>query len=65
MTHIVLRKANKYIDVFFGQQGWNERQWSRFVTTNKDGMFALKHIKGAHVDNQTYSYVKQKAQELA
>lgn len=64
MTHIVLRKANKYLDVFFGQEGWNETQWSRFITTQRDGIVALKRIKGAHVDNKTYNYVKQKAQEL-
>ena len=64
MNHIVLRKANKYIDVFFGTEGWKENQWTRFVTAQHDGIFTLKRIKGAHVDNKTYSIVKQKAQEL-
>ena len=64
MTNIVLRKANKYIDVFFGQDGWRENQWTRFVTAQHDGIFALKRIKGAHVDNNTYAHVKQLAQDL-
>lgn len=64
MTNIVLRKANKFIDVFFGQSGWNETQWTRFATTSKDGIFALKRVKGAHVDNKTYAYVKQQAEVL-
>ena len=64
MTNIVLRKANKYIDVFFGQDGWRENQWTRFVTAQHDGIFALKRIKGAHVDNNTYAYVKKLAQDL-
>jgi hypothetical protein len=64
MTNIVLRKANKYIDVFFGQYGWQENQWTRFVTAQQDGIFALKRVKGAHVDNKTYAQVKQMAQDL-
>ena len=64
MTNIVLRKANKFVDVFFGNQGWHEREWSRFVTSTTDNIVALKRIKGAHVDSATYAYVKRMVQDL-
>lgn len=52
---VIIRKANHVIDVFFGEEGFNQKEWTRFLLV---GNF-LKFIKGAKLSHQDFNVVKK------
>ena len=61
MEHVVLRNAGKFVDVFHGQEGWEESNWTRFLPVKgNDGSTFLKFIKGASVEATTFNWLKDK-----
>lgn len=61
MQHVVIRNAGKFVDVFHGQQGWEESNWTRFLPVKShEGHTFLKFIKGASVEPLTFAYLKEK-----
>ena len=61
MQHVVIRNAGKFVDVFHGQNGWEESGWTRFLPVKgNDGSTFLKFIKGASVEATTFNWLKDK-----
>ena len=54
-NRIVIRKQNHVIDVFHGEEGFKEHNWTRFLLKNK----FLKYIKGAQMSPQDFNQVKK------
>ena len=54
-NHIIVRKQNHIIDVFHGEEGFEEHNWTRFLLKNK----FLKYIKGAQMSPQDFNQVKK------
>lgn len=52
---IIIRKNNRILDVFHGEEGFAEQQWSRFLLVNK----TLKFIKGAQMSVADLQTLKQ------
>ncbi len=52
---IVIKKANHIIDVFHGEEGFEEQNWTRFLLKNK----FLKYIKGAQLSAQDFFLIKK------
>jgi hypothetical protein len=51
---IVIRQAGKIVDVFFGEEGWEEKDWARFlIMPNK----YLKFLRGASLTPEDYTAV--------
>lgn len=55
---LVIKKANKVIDVFSGEQGFAEQEWTRFLLVGK----YLKFIKGAQLSPHDFNEVKAQLQ---
>lgn len=55
---LVIRKANRIIDVFSGEQGFVEQDWTRFLLVGK----FLKFIKGAQLSPTDFNLVKKELQ---
>ena len=52
---IVIRKLNKIIDVFSGEEGWESDHWTRFVLIGN----YLKFIKGVQLSPHDFNHVKK------
>lgn len=48
---IVIRKAGKIVDVFFGEEGWEKDEWARFIMM--PGKF-LKFLRGTTLSDSDY-----------
>lgn len=53
---IVIRKANKIIDVFHGEQGWEKHEHTRLMLTSNN---FLKFVSGAKLSSQDFYEVKK------
>lgn len=53
---IVVKKANHVIDVFHGERGFEQQQWTRFLLVRG----FLKFIKGAQLSAHDLRSVKAK-----
>ena len=54
-NRIVIRKQNRIIDVFHGEEGFEEHNWTRFLLKNR----FLKYIKGVQMSPQDFNQVKK------
>lgn len=64
MQHVAIRYAGKFVDVFHGQSGWEQSDWTRFLPVKgNDGSTFLKFIKGASVEAVTFNWLKDKFNE--
>lgn len=51
---IVIKKANRIIDVFFGEEDFAQQDWVRFLQVGKH----LKFISGTHMSPADFNVVK-------
>ena len=57
---IQIKRANKVVDVFFGEEGWEPQEHTRLLMVNtKNGVF-LKYLSGAQLSNNDFNSVKEK-----
>ena len=54
-NRIVIKKANRIIDVFFGEEGFGQQEWVRFLLIGN----YLKFVTGAQLNPQDFSEVKK------
>ena len=54
-NRVVIRKHHRIIDVFHGEEGWEENNWNRFLLVGN----YLKFIKGAQMSPQDFNTVKK------
>lgn len=58
--HIKIKRANKIVDVFFGEEGWEPQEHTRLLLVNtKNGVF-LKYLSGAQLSNSDFNSIKEK-----
>ena len=50
-NRIVIRKAGKIVDVFFGEEGWEKEEWARFIMMPDK---YLKFLRGATLSTEDY-----------
>lgn len=58
MKNIVIKFANSFVDVFSGQEGWEEH--TRFQIIKMKGKKRLAFISGKALTNQEFLFVKGK-----
>ena len=57
---IKIKRANKVVDVFFGEKGWKPQEHTRLLMVNtKNGVF-LKYLSGAQLSTSDFNSVKEK-----
>jgi hypothetical protein len=54
-NRVVIRKHHRIIDVFHGEEGWEENNWTRFLLVGN----YLKFIKGAQMSPKDFNSVKK------
>lgn len=54
-NRLIVKKHNRFIDVFSGEEGFEEQDWTRFLLV---GTF-LKFIKGAQLSAHDFNQVKK------
>jgi len=54
-NRIVIKKANRIIDVFFGEEGFVQQEWVRFLLVGN----YLKYVIGAQLSPQDFTEVKK------
>ena len=58
---LVVKKANRIIDVFFGETGWTKDEWARFAVI--PGGY-IKHLGGATLSTQDFQEIRNYAKEM-
>ena len=54
-NRIIIKRANHIIDVFHGEQGFEQDTWTRFLLVRG----FLKFIKGSNLSPSDFNYVKK------
>lgn len=57
---IKILRANNVIDVFFGAEGFEQKEWSRFLHIKKGKQSFLKFLKGAVMPDTKLAELKKK-----
>ncbi len=58
---LVVKKANRIIDVFFGETGFGKEEWARFAVI--PGGF-LKHLGGSFLSAEDFQEIRKLAKEM-
>lgn len=53
---IVIKQANRIVDVFFGEEGFEPEHWTRFIMV---GHSFLKYVAGANMPTTDFNFVRK------
>ena len=56
--------SGRVADVFSGQEGWGQEQWTRFIVIGYGRSRTIKFLKGIQLDKPTFLFVQQKLMGL-